>query len=141
MFSFFLSWRWQVHLIGWGSKFDEWLPTSSPRLAKLFTRSHGCRGILVVDNVMFDQELTAVDDSLDAADAVAIVRQLPRRSSILIGFINYYMSEKGLNVANRLLHRLHNLESPVVPDVRCPPPVLCYLLTRCIVLMCSCLFV
>ncbi len=107
----------QVCLVGWGPKFDEWLPVHSARIAKLNTRSNGARGILFVDSVVFDQEITVEGDDADPPSVYAVARRTPRRSALLISNLNYFLGAS-CNGAARWLVRLKDMERPVPLDVR-----------------------
>ncbi len=107
----------QVSYIGWGSKLDEWLPASSPRLARFNSRANGARGMVYVDNVVFDEELVVLGDEADPLDAVAVGRPFPRRSSFLVANVAYFLGPA--QGAARFLARLKDMENPIPLDVRC----------------------
>ena len=97
---------------------DEWLPASSPRLAKLNTKSNGSRGILFPDNVVFDQEIVVNGDESDPVDVCAVLRPVPRRSAYHVANLNHFLGS-GCNGAARFMARVKDMENPIPLDVRC----------------------
>jgi hypothetical protein len=106
----------QISFLGWGSRFDEWLPVTSPRVAKLNSRSRCMRGMLVADVAVFDQELVVSDDAEDPDGVIAVLRKGVRRSTFLVENMNVFFGVH--NGAGIILQRLAKMDLPLALEVR-----------------------
>lgn len=73
----------QIRHLGWGTKFDEWVSKSSPRLQPLNSRSHGAKGSVSAEPFVADQELIVNDDADDPPTAVLCQRKYSKVSVYL----------------------------------------------------------
>jgi hypothetical protein len=104
----------KVSFVGWSVKYDEWLPRTSIRLARLNSRSYGLRGKGVVAVSEADQELV-VDDADDPPGVWAVRRRGARTSALLVENVTFFGRSHGFTV---FLNRI-NGDPPI------PIPIVC----------------
>ena len=86
----------KVSFVGWSCKYDEWVPRTSPGLARLNSRSYGLRGKGAVAVTEADQELV-VDDADDPAGVWAVRRRGARTSALLVENVAFFGQIHGFN--------------------------------------------
>uniref|UniRef100_A0A7S1G6F9 UBP34/UBP24/USP9X/USP9Y-like ARM repeat region domain-containing protein n=1 Tax=Bicosoecida sp. CB-2014 TaxID=1486930 RepID=A0A7S1G6F9_9STRA len=100
-----------VSFVGWASKYDEWLPTTSTRIAPLNSRSMGAKGKLASHSLEPDAAL-AVDDADDPDTVFALRRPGETYSHFLIDLVQWFGQNNGFMV---LLARVQALEPTPIP--------------------------
>ena len=94
-----------MRYLGWGPKYDEWIPRASRRLQLLNSCSHGSRGSAAPEAVVSDQELVFPDDATDPPNELVCQRKDFKVSVYWIENVKYALLNcRGLDaVLNRIV--------------------------------------
>jgi len=107
--------RLLIQFLGWSTRFNDWIPRSSSRLAEIDTKSYGHLGRDAYKNMTnadraWAEPLPRIDDTLDGDKKVYGVKRAGRTtSSLLLENLRFFGENRGFSV---LLQRLESKSLP-----------------------------